>query len=63
MWYDSWEDQPEPPELPEIKQGCSIRHEWKPVLLLTTTVFNCKFCDMKKEDFEKKHGLIKELFS
>ena len=26
------------------------RHEWKPILLLSTTVYNCSRCGAKKED-------------
>ncbi len=26
------------------------RHEWKPILLLMSTVYNCKLCGAKKED-------------
>jgi len=29
-------------------------HEWKEILLLNTTVYNCKHCDKKKEDYEKE---------
>lgn len=25
-------------------------HKWKPIFLLSSTVYNCEFCDMKKED-------------
>jgi hypothetical protein len=32
------------------KQMCS--HEWKAVVLIRTTVYNCIRCDVKKEDFE-----------
>lgn len=28
-------------------------HEWKPILLLTSTVFDCAKCGLKKEEFER----------
>ena len=27
-------------------------HEWKAILLLTSTVYNCSKCDLKKEEHE-----------
>ena len=28
-------------------------HSWKPILLLTSTVYDCTKCKIKKEDYEK----------
>ena len=28
-------------------------HSWKPILLLTSTVFDCTKCGLKKEEFER----------
>lgn len=28
-------------------------HNWKPILLLTSTVYDCSKCGVKKEDYEK----------
>lgn len=27
-------------------------HEWIPILLITSTVYDCKLCKVKKEDYE-----------
>lgn len=35
---------------PVFKRGCS--HSWKPVLLLTSTVYDCAKCGIKKEEAE-----------
>jgi hypothetical protein len=35
-------------ELPQVCQ-----HEWKGILLLRTTVYNCAVCDIKKEEYER----------
>ena len=32
-------------------------HEWKPILLLTSTVYNCIKCGVKKEEYEKNIAL------
>ena len=32
------------------KQMC--HHDWMPILLLTSTVYNCRKCNAKKEEFE-----------
>ena len=34
-------------------------HDWKPILLLFSTVYDCKKCGIKKEDKDKKDGLSK----
>lgn len=36
-----------PPPLPK-RRYCN--HEWKTILLLTSTVYDCKKCGIKKED-------------
>lgn len=41
-----------PPPLPEATDECS--HEWKAVVGLKNTWYNCKKCDIKKEDYDKE---------
>lgn len=47
--YDDW-DHP----VPDRKSDGKCKHEWVPSLLLTSTVWDCKLCGIKKEDDEKK---------
>ena len=47
--YDDWDSQT-PPPIPDGK----CKHEWVASLLLTSTVYDCKNCGIKKEDDEKK---------
>jgi hypothetical protein len=28
------------------------KHDWKPILLLTSTVYDCRLCGAKKEEVE-----------
>lgn len=43
------------PYVPQtIEREC--KHEWKPILLLTNTVWDCRLCGKKKEEWEKEHG-------
>jgi len=47
--YDSKKEEEEA-ALPWDKQMC--HHDWKAIVLIRTTVYNCIRCDLKKEDFE-----------
>lgn len=40
-WLREYSDEP-----PPVPNTCF--HEWKSILLLTSTVYNCKKCGMKK---------------
>lgn len=35
-----------------IFNNSRCNHKWKSILLLTTTVFNCQYCGLKKEDYD-----------
>ena len=35
-------------------------HDWKPILLLTSTVYDCIKCGVKKEEYEKDIALKKK---
>jgi hypothetical protein len=48
--YDSKKKEENESALPWDKQMC--HHDWKAVVLIRTTVYNCIRCDVKKEDFE-----------
>lgn len=56
-WFD--EDYYGEPEKKEEVEGdipwdqVVCIHSWKPVLLLTSTVYDCSKCKIKKEDYEK----------
>lgn len=50
--YDMDEDTSPPPIPKTPARYCN--HSWKPILLLTTTVYNCEHCDMKKETYDKE---------
>lgn len=41
-----------PPKLP------NCNHEWRPVLLLISTVYDCKKCGIKKEQHDKESSDI-----
>jgi hypothetical protein len=45
-----------PPPLPKLESEYDriyCDHSWKPILLVFSTVFDCRKCGMKKEDYEK----------
>lgn len=46
--YDDWDS---PPPTPVSDGKC--KHEWIPSLLLTSTVYDCKHCGIKKEDADE----------
>jgi hypothetical protein len=52
-WYDYKNDSDKEIEKPERSYNKFCLHVWKPILLLTSTVFNCEKCGIKKEDYEK----------
>ena len=37
--------------LPWNQQICT--HDWKPILLLVSTVYDCSKCKIKKEEYDK----------
>lgn len=43
-----------PPSLEKRTQDNCFFHEWKPILLLNHTVFNCSKCDKHKEKYEEE---------
>lgn len=49
-WLE-WESPAIPPEVPKEK---SCNHEWKAVELIYSTVYDCKKCGMKREDYDKE---------
>jgi hypothetical protein len=54
LGWNDWEYE-ETPAAPEgditwIQVYCN--HEWKAICLIISTVYNCKRCSIKKEDFE-----------
>lgn len=49
-WSPEWRDEPPPVPL--------CNHEWKSILLITSTVYDCKKCGMKKEDYDKQGNLF-----
>lgn len=49
-WWD-YETQIEPEDVLAWSQK-TCYHDWKPILLLTSTVYNCKKCNVKKEEYE-----------
>lgn len=36
----------------DLKKLC--KHEWYAIELISSIVYNCKHCDCKKEEYEKK---------
>jgi hypothetical protein len=53
-WYygaDWSQDEEKEPSVEYKRQRCW--HVWKPILLLTTTVYDCENCGIKKENYEK----------
>mgnify|MGYP000394334974 FL=1 len=61
MEPNSWEeyiayyenDSSEEFNLSPLKKEVPCPHDWKSVLLIYNTVYNCKICGVKKEDVEK----------
>lgn len=49
-WWD-YETEIEPEEYLDWNQK-TCYHDWKPILLLTSTVYNCKKCNVKREEYE-----------
>lgn len=41
----------------DSKAWCS--YVWYPIILIRSTVWNCKKCDCKKEDYEKQYEVPK----
>jgi hypothetical protein len=37
-------------DIPKTQQLCY--HDWKPIVLIISTVYNCSKCGVKKEDYE-----------
>lgn len=52
-WLDPDDYDKDSPQNTWNKKFCM--HEWKPVLLLISTVFDCAKCGMKKEDYESEN--------
>lgn len=50
-WWDYESVQTEPEDYLAWNQQICY-HEWKAILLLTSTVYNCKKCNVKKEEYE-----------
>lgn len=49
-WYYDWYSE----EAKIKKRELECPHEWKAIGLITSIVYNCSMCGMKKEDFDKK---------
>jgi hypothetical protein len=39
----------------EVPPVMSCNHAWRPTQLLTSTVYDCKHCGIKKEDVDNKY--------
>jgi hypothetical protein len=50
--YYSEDKRKEDTSIPSWKEQLCA-HNWKPILLLTSTVFDCSKCGLKKEDLER----------
>lgn len=48
-WAKEYLDDP-----PPFSEKDFCIHEWKPTLLIISTVYDCVKCGMKKEDYDKK---------
>lgn len=51
-WFDDYYKSKKSEDWDDAYYPC--RHEWAPVLLLITTVYDCKKCGMKKEYYDKE---------
>jgi hypothetical protein len=49
-WWDYDNQISEDDRLAWNQQLCY--HDWIPILLLTSTVYNCRKCNVKKEEYE-----------
>ena len=49
-WWDYENNLTEEERIAWNQQICY--HEWKPIILLTSTVYNCKKCNVKREEYE-----------
>lgn len=49
-YFDERRTEEPPLFIPENQRHCW--HDWMPIQLIFSTVYNCKKCGMKKEDYE-----------
>lgn len=52
-WEKSYYIEQSEEEIREWKQR-SCNHEWKAIILITSIVYDCVKCEMKKEHYENK---------
>jgi hypothetical protein len=54
--YDKWNNSDRYSECSneDSKPNKYCRHEWKPTVLIISTVYDCKKCGIKKEEYEKQ---------
>ena len=61
FWIPDEEDSSLPPPIPrKIEESKELpwnqkicNHDWKKIVLITSSVYDCSKCGVKKEDYEK----------